>query len=54
MSAIGRDGNDQIFLAVLVVVEGENNSSWNWFIESVRNCLELGDDTGMCVLSDEH
>ncbi|WOL06035.1 hypothetical protein Cni_G14767 [Canna indica] len=31
-SAVGRDGNDQIFPIAWVVVEGENYDSWSWFL----------------------
>ncbi|CAN1136104.1 hypothetical protein LINPERHAP2_LOCUS9258 [Linum perenne] len=33
LSAVGKDGNNQMFPIAWAVVEGENRSSWTWFIE---------------------
>ena len=33
LSAIAKDGNDNIFLAAMAVVEQENKDSWIWFLE---------------------
>ncbi|WOK93432.1 hypothetical protein Cni_G02129 [Canna indica] len=32
LSTAGRDGNDQMFPILWVVVEGENYDSWSWFL----------------------
>ncbi|XP_056698603.1 uncharacterized protein [Spinacia oleracea] len=54
MSAVGRDGNDQMYPIAWAVVEGENNSSWEWFFTQLQICLRLGDGTGLTLVSDEH
>ena len=33
LSATAKDGNDNIFLVALVVVEQENRDSWVWFLQ---------------------
>ena len=40
LSAIGRDGNDDMFPVAILVVEAENKDSWTWFMS------ELMDDIG--------
>ncbi|KAL2894767.1 DNA translocase FtsK [Bienertia sinuspersici] len=54
LSAIGRDPNDQMFPIAWAVVEGENNLSWEWFFTHLQSCLDLGDGTGLAIVSDEH
>ncbi|XP_021767694.1 uncharacterized protein LOC110732089 [Chenopodium quinoa] len=43
MSAVGRDGNDQMYPISWAVVEGENNTSWEWFLNNLSKSLKLGD-----------
>ena len=33
LSAVGKDGNNQMFPIAYVVVESENYSSWKWFFD---------------------
>ncbi|CAK8576283.1 unnamed protein product [Lathyrus sativus] len=33
MSAIGRDGNNQIFPIAYAMVEAETKDSWEWFLQ---------------------
>ncbi|XP_048491353.1 uncharacterized protein LOC125492686 [Beta vulgaris subsp. vulgaris] len=54
LSAVGRDINDQMYPIAWAVVEGENNSSWEWFFKHLQACLALGDGTEYSVVSDEH
>lgn len=54
MCAIGRDGNDQMFPVAWAVVEGENNDSWEWFLNEVKDSLGLNDGAGLAIISDEH
>ncbi|KAL2903346.1 Transposase for insertion sequence element IS1081 [Bienertia sinuspersici] len=54
LSAVGRDGNEQMFPIAWAVVEGENNNSWGWFFTHLERCLELHDGDGIAILSDEH
>ena len=43
LTAVGRDGNDQILPIAYAVVEVENKDSWRWFMELLIN--DLGGDT---------
>ncbi|GKU87094.1 hypothetical protein SLEP1_g1545 [Rubroshorea leprosula] len=54
LSAVGRDGNNQMYPITWAVVESENNDSWQWFMEKLANDLELGDGHGYTVISDRH
>ncbi|KAL2942089.1 Proteoglycan 4 [Bienertia sinuspersici] len=54
MCAIGRDGNNQMFPIAWATIEGENSSSWIWFFTHIQTCLQLGDGTGVAIISDEH
>ncbi|CAN1156143.1 hypothetical protein LINPERHAP2_LOCUS20779 [Linum perenne] len=53
LSAVGKDGNNQMFPIAWAVVEGENRSSWTWFIEILRESLEMADGNGWSVISDQ-
>ncbi|XP_035830903.1 uncharacterized protein LOC110914631 [Helianthus annuus] len=44
LTAVGRDGNDQMFPLAWAVVEGENNESWEWFMDELRQCLGVTDN----------
>ncbi|XP_021773983.1 uncharacterized protein LOC110737942 [Chenopodium quinoa] len=54
LSAVGRDGNEQMYPIAWAVEEGENNSSWEWFFEQLKNNLGLGDGEGVFIISDVH
>ncbi|XP_048489954.1 uncharacterized protein LOC125491922 [Beta vulgaris subsp. vulgaris] len=54
LPAAGRDANEQMFPIAWAAVEGENNSSWVWFITHLQSCLDLGDGSGLTIFSDEH
>ncbi|XP_021763991.1 uncharacterized protein LOC110728656 [Chenopodium quinoa] len=54
LSAVGRDGNEQMYPIAWAVAEGKNNLSWEWFFEQLKNNLGLGDGEGVCIISDEH
>ncbi|XP_057251731.1 uncharacterized protein LOC104908513 [Beta vulgaris subsp. vulgaris] len=54
LSAVGRDANEQMFPIAWAAVEGENNSFWVWFITHLQTSLDLGDGTGLAIVSDEH
>lgn len=53
LSAVGRDGNNMIFPVGMAVVESENYESWKWFLELLMSDLELGDGTGLTLISDQ-
>ncbi|XP_022041703.1 uncharacterized protein LOC110944350 [Helianthus annuus] len=53
-AAIGRDANDQMYPLAWAVVEGENNDSWEWFMEEQRKCLVVHDGgKGWTFVSDQ-
>ncbi|CAL1390237.1 unnamed protein product [Linum trigynum] len=53
LSAAGKDGNNQMFPIVWAVVEGENTSSWMWFVQLVTQELSMRDGRGWTVISDQ-
>ncbi|XP_019183918.1 PREDICTED: uncharacterized protein LOC109178784 [Ipomoea nil] len=53
LSAVCRDGNNQMYLIAWVVVEIENSSSWRWFLELLKVDLEIVDNTQWTLLSDQ-
>ena len=53
LSAVGRDGNNQMFHICYAVVESENTDSWRWFITLLKDDLDLGDGVGLTVISDQ-
>lgn len=54
LGAIGRDANNQMFPLAWAVVEGENNDSWEWFLEELRKCLGIHDGgNGWTLISDQ-
>ncbi|XP_021746051.1 uncharacterized protein LOC110711924 [Chenopodium quinoa] len=50
--ATGVDGNFQVFPLAFASVEGENISSWSWFMSCLRDRVTQRD--GLCVISDRH
>ncbi|KAL2906837.1 Protein FAR1-RELATED SEQUENCE 5, partial [Bienertia sinuspersici] len=54
ISAVGRDGNDQMYPIAWAVVEGENNLSWEWFFTQLQASLSLEKGEGLVIISDEH
>ncbi|XP_074374630.1 uncharacterized protein LOC141715044 [Apium graveolens] len=53
LSAVGRDGNNQMFPICYAVVESENTYSWRWFISLMRDDLDLEDGFGLTIISDQ-
>ncbi|XP_078447622.1 uncharacterized protein LOC144716378 [Wolffia australiana] len=53
LSAVGRDGNNQMFPIAWVVVEGENQASWTWFISLLMTDLGIVDGYGWTIISDQ-
>ncbi|GLU04917.1 hypothetical protein SLE2022_220450 [Rubroshorea leprosula] len=54
LSAVGKDGNNQMFPIAWEVVESECLESWQWFFELLKTNLDLGSGAGLTVMSDEH
>ncbi|WOK94423.1 hypothetical protein Cni_G03125 [Canna indica] len=53
LSAIGVDGNNQIFLIAWAVVEGENYDAWKWFLGLFFDDLQITEGYGMTIVSDQ-
>ncbi|CAN1159437.1 hypothetical protein LINPERHAP2_LOCUS22706 [Linum perenne] len=54
LSAIGKDDKNHMYLIALAVVESENRHSWTWFIDIIREQLDMSDGTGWSLISDQH
>ncbi|GKU99547.1 hypothetical protein SLEP1_g12382 [Rubroshorea leprosula] len=54
LTAVGIDGNKQMFPIAWAVVSGESNETWGWFLQLIRNDLNLGLGEGLVVMSDQH
>lgn len=52
LTAIGRDGNDQMFPVAWAVVEAENVVTWGWFLRLLRQDLGIDDGEGWTIISD--
>ncbi|XP_021752540.1 uncharacterized protein LOC110718046 [Chenopodium quinoa] len=46
------DASFQVFPLAFVLVEGENTSSWSWFLGCIR--VHVMQRDGLCVISDRH
>ncbi|XP_021775241.1 uncharacterized protein LOC110739096 [Chenopodium quinoa] len=46
------DANFQVFPPAFALVEGENTSSWSWFMGCIR--VHVTQRDGLCVISDRH
>ncbi|GJY16203.1 multidrug resistance-associated protein 5 [Tanacetum coccineum] len=54
LSAVGRDGNNQIYPIAWAVVSVENKDNWSWFMELLINDLGLVSGEGLTIISDQH
>ncbi|GJW90711.1 multidrug resistance-associated protein 5 [Tanacetum coccineum] len=54
LTAIGRDGNNQMYPITWFVVGVENKDNWAWFLSLLQEDLELGYGGGLTVISDGH
>ena len=52
LAAVSKDSNNQMFPVAWAVVEIENKNTWKWFIEQLREDLELGDGTNVVIITD--
>ena len=52
LSATARDGNDNIFLVVLGVVEQENKDFWVWFLQTFAKDIGRLDKLNLVFISD--
>jgi hypothetical protein len=54
LTAIGRDANNQVFPIAWAVVDVENKPNWTWFINLLRDDLDLDAGKGLVIISDQH
>ncbi|CAI9289777.1 unnamed protein product [Lactuca saligna] len=54
LTAIGRDGNNQVYPIAWAVVDIEKKANWKWFLELLTEDLNLLDGGGFTVISDQH
>ena len=52
LSAIAKDGNDNIFLVAMAVVEQENKDSWTWFLEQFVDDIGRLEELNLVFISD--
>ncbi|KAK8701891.1 hypothetical protein V6N13_020269 [Hibiscus sabdariffa] len=52
LSIVGRDSNNQIFLIAWAYVEVENRESWAWFLNHLKDDLNLANGDNLTLLSD--
>ncbi|WOL20175.1 hypothetical protein Cni_G28978 [Canna indica] len=53
LSAVGRDGNNQMFPIAWAVVKGENYESWSWFLRLLFDDLGIAQGYGLTLISDQ-
>ena len=52
LSATAKDGNDNIFLMAMAVVEQENKDSWTWFLEQFADDIGRPEELNLVFISD--
>ena len=52
LSAIAKDGNDNIFPVAMVVVEQQNKDSWTWFLEQFTDDIGRPEELNLVFISD--
>ncbi|KAK8681766.1 hypothetical protein V6N13_054168 [Hibiscus sabdariffa] len=50
LAAVGIDANDGIYPIAYAAVESENYASWHWFLDILKNDLQIGN---ICFMSDK-
>ena len=51
LSATAKNGNDNIFLVALGVVEQENKDSWVWFLQTFADDIGRPDELNLVFIS---
>ncbi|XP_024969759.1 uncharacterized protein LOC112509126 [Cynara cardunculus var. scolymus] len=54
ISAIGREGNNQIYPLAWAVVDVENKENWKWFIELLIEDIGVIVGAGLTIMFDQH
>ncbi|XP_059284352.1 uncharacterized protein LOC132037764 [Lycium ferocissimum] len=50
--AVAKYGNNQMFPIAWAVTGAETKDTWRWFMRILQNGLQLGDGTGVTIISD--
>ena len=51
---VGRDANNHIFPIAWAVVCEENKENWKWFLENLKDDIQVDDGSGITMISDHH
>ena len=54
LTAVGRDANNHIFPVAWAVVNVENKDNWSWFLDLLRDDLDMPTGKGLTLMSDQH
>ncbi|GKD83186.1 multidrug resistance-associated protein 5 [Tanacetum coccineum] len=54
LTAIGRDGNNHIYLVAWAVENVENKDNWTWFLELLEQDLGSSRGNGLTLMSNQH
>ncbi|KAI8535441.1 hypothetical protein RHMOL_Rhmol10G0174400 [Rhododendron molle] len=53
LAAVGIDGNNQIYPVAYAMVEVEEEASWSWFLEHLKNDLQIPNQPTFTIISDK-
>ncbi|KAK9929630.1 hypothetical protein M0R45_026723 [Rubus argutus] len=53
LTAVGIDGNNGMYPIAWAIVEKENREAWTWFVEFLKQDLELKNDFSYTFISDK-
>ncbi|GKC80364.1 transposase, MuDR, plant [Tanacetum coccineum] len=54
LSAVGKDGNNQIYPIAWAVVNVENKENWSWFMKCLIDDLGIVAGKGLTIISNQH
>ncbi|XP_071704687.1 uncharacterized protein [Rutidosis leptorrhynchoides] len=54
LSIVGRDANNQVYPLAWAVVDVETIDNWTWFVNLLKNHLNLSNGEEVAIISDQH
>lgn len=54
LTAVGRDGNNQVYPIAWAIVSVENRDNWTWFLRLLSHDLDCPDGNELTLMSDQH